>query len=270
MLIPRAAGCVLATVLIAGLAPHTATATPAELATRRPAKPVLVAPDSVTEGDRFTVSVRIAKATTARRVQLEQLTTDLLGNRKWEAEKAARVAGHRKRTFKLIATEASSGTYRARVTYRDGSTVVSRPSRTTVWQWRPLWDFDQYYATSGVWTYNSSFAINGTQYRGWSAYVGSYPSWEGRFTLGRHCRALRGVMGVTDTSADGSSVTIALVADDTNAVYQSPSLTPGMSHTFQVDLPLPYRLSIQAKNTSPEGVRVYPAIGTPEVLCTGL
>ena len=133
-----------------------------------------------------------------------------------------------------------------------------------------MWDFDQYYATSGVWTFGVGFAISGTQYNGWSTYGRSYPSWEGRFTLGRHCRAFRGVMGVTDTSADGSSVTIALVADDTNTVYQSPSLTPGMSHPFQVDLPSPYRLSIQAKNTSPEGVRVSPAIGTPEVLCTGL
>ena len=50
----------------------------------------------------------------------------------------------------------------------------------------------------------------------------------------------------------------------------STSLVPGMSQPFQVDLPSPYRLSVQMQKTSPADQAVYPAVGDPELLCTGL
>jgi hypothetical protein len=43
-----------------------------------------------------------------------------------------------------------------------------------------------------------------------------------------------------------------------------------MVQRAEVKLDMPYRLSITAAETSSSDLRVYPAIGTPELLCTGL
>jgi hypothetical protein len=47
-------------------------------------------------------------------------------------------------------------------------------------------------------------------------------------------------------------------------------LTPGRVQRAEVKLDLPYRFSIQAVKTSTGDLRVYPAIGMPELLCSGL
>ena len=100
--------------------------------------------------------------------------------------------------------------------------------------------------------------------------VRSYPSYESRYTVGRHCKAIRGVAGVSDKSADRSSAVVSVVADETTTVFTSGTLSPGMAEQFEVDLAKPYRLSIQAQRTSPADQAAYPAIGSPELLCTGL
>ena len=92
----------------------------------------------------------------------------------------------------------------------------------------------------------SSFTLNGLSFHGWFT-TGSFKSWESRFTVGRHCQAMRGVAGVRDESADGSSAVVRLLADDV-PIYTSPTLTPGTAQPFQVALALPYRLAVQAQN----------------------
>jgi hypothetical protein len=61
-----------------------------------------------------------------------------------------------------------------------------------------------------------------------------------------------------------------LVAEETTPLLTSTPLTPGMDQPFQIDLSMPYRLSVQMQKTSPTGQAVYPAVGNPELLCTGL
>jgi hypothetical protein len=76
-------------------------------------------------------------------------------------------------------------------------------------------------------------------------------------------------LGIADISEDGSSGSIAFTADDVS-VYESPVLTPGMDVPVNVRLSAPYRFGVQAANTSPEGVKAWPVIGDPALLCTGV
>jgi hypothetical protein len=223
----------------------------------------------VVEGERFKVVVRVDRPAAAKIVTLERQDADILGDKVWTALKSVRAKGRAKQVFTVIAEETSTGRFRARATFRDAKPTTSKPGRTTVWRWTYLYAFESYYATTGVWgRYSDDFAMNGTQYNGWHTY-GDQPSWEERFTLGRHCKAIRGDFGVTDDSSDGTSALIALTADDERAFTSGP-LTPGMVQRAEVKLDMPYRLSITAAETSSSDLRVYPAIGTPELLCTGL
>ncbi len=218
----------------------------------------------------MTVTVKVGSAGKARSVQLFKETTDLWGGVSWTAVKKRRVAGRSSLQFTVVATDHNAERYRASVAYATGKPVTSRAARVTVWRWVRLGSFASYYSTPGTSSAEySSFAMNGAQYKGWHGY-GTYPTWESRHTPGRHCRAFRGDFGVTDSSADGSSAEITLVADETTIAWTSSRLTPGMVEQAEIALAMPYRISVQARNTSPDGVRAYPAIGHPELLCTGI
>jgi hypothetical protein len=259
------------TAVVLGTTPLTAQAVaPALPSQSRAAEPVRVrVPDSVIEGERFKAVVRLDRPAAAQLITLQRQDTDILGNKEWTELKSVRAKGQAKHVFKVFAEETSTGRFRATVTFRDDKPERSKPSRATVWRWTYLYAFDSYYATTGVWgDILDRFAMNGTQYNGWHTY-GDQPSWEERFTVGRHCKAIRGDLGVTDDSEDGTSALIALAADDTS-VFISGTLTPGMVQRAEVKLNLPYRLSIQAGRTSTDDLSVYPAIGSPELLCTGI
>jgi hypothetical protein len=75
---------------------------------------------------------------------------------------------------------------------------------------------------------------------------------------------------VTDTSAPGSSALLQIVDDSGATVFASGPLTPGMTQPVDVTLATPYRLEVHAQDTSPDKVQAYPALGDPELLCTGL
>jgi hypothetical protein len=156
------------------------------------------------------------------------------------------------------------------VTYRTGKPVISKPVSIRVWRWISLLDYDSYYKTGGVAdNIYQQFGINGTQYKGWFTF-GSYGSWEARYTPGRNCKAFRADLGVNDESADGSSGIIILVTDEGQVIYQSGTLAPGMVETVEVPMALPYRVSVQAANTSADGLLSYPVMGDPAFLCTGV
>lgn len=268
----RVATAIASTVLaivLAPLTPSTADA-PAAMRTGKPRVTISV-PDQLVEGDRFDVVVNVGRAREAVQVVLQQQVTDLLGDTSWQIVKRAKVRGKRKHTFHAVAGTEDSQRYRARVTYRDGKPAMTRPVASTVWHWTDMMAFRAYSYTLGV---NSSaynhFRMNGIDYTGGWATYGTYATWELRFTPGRHCKAFRGVAGLTDDSTDGSSGAIQLIADETTTAFSSATLTPGMDQPFQVDLATPYRLFIEAQKTSSAGQAAYPAIGNPELLCTGL
>ena len=245
---------------------------PAGAATASVARAVTVvkAPTNVTQGDRFDVTVRVTGATQAKTVQLQTQTKDIYGNPQWTPTKTVRVVSTAKHTLKALADQVNAQRYRAVATYRDGKRVASKPFHVTVWSWTDLYAISSYYSTSGIANSSmSQFAMNGDQYLGWYVYLDE-GMWERRYTPGRNCKAFRGVFGVTDSSADGSSAQFTLLTDETNVVYTSPTLVPGPVTKAQFNLAKPYRLSIQARNTSPNGELSYPAIGNPQLLCTGL
>lgn len=227
---------------------------------------VTQSPKNVTQGARFTVTVRVGSPTQAKTVQIEARTQDIYGNTTWTVLKSQKVRATAKHTFKLLATGVDTQRYRARATYRTGKPVIDAFS-VTVWQWTDLHRVSSYYSTAGVAANAySQLAMNGDQYIGWYTY-GSYGMWETRYTPGRSCKAFRGILGVTDASADGSSAEFTLLTDESSVVYTSSSLVPGMVETMQIPIANPYRFSIQARNTSPGGLRGYPAIGNPQFLC---
>ncbi|NHC25079.1 hypothetical protein G6553_18080 [Nocardioides sp. IC4_145] len=221
----------------------------------------------VNEGDRYRLTATIKSPARAGNLTLQKLDVPLYyGEPSWEDVKTVGVRGRRQITFKAIATALNVERYRAVVSYKEAKTVKSRPSSTKVWRWTPLREYTPYYETSGL--LFSNFTINGFRYSGWGPYTRA-AAWEARFTPGRHCKALRGILGLSDSSADGSSGVVSVTADDV-PVFQSSSLAPGMDEPVMVPLPLPYRTGLQLVNTSPEGLNAWPAVGDPALLCSGV
>ena len=255
--------------VLAGL-PLTSSAS-ATSTRRTPSVTASVPSRDVTEGDVVPVTVKVGAASAARKVQLQELQTPTYpAVPTWVTIDSQRVRERRTHTFQVVPTLENQERYRALVTYRKDSPVHSKPVTLTVWRWIPLVSYDAYYSTPGIlagpyW----SFAMNGAEYQGWQTY-GDLASWENRYTPGRHCKELAGDLGVQDTSDDGSSATIAVADEDGAVLYQSGALTPGMVERMELPLDLPYRFAIRATDTSPEGVHSLPAIGDPELLCTGV
>ena len=266
----RIFGKVAATALVLAFVPPISASA---VQTERPGKPgkpkvTITVPAEVIEGEQVPVEVKIGRTEDAKQVQLQQLVVQL-GSPTWQTVAKTRARKKKGYRFQAIAGEDDTLQLRARVVYRTGRPAMSTPVVSTVWHWTRLADFPPYSHTSGVNdTGISSFTVNGQSFHGWFT-TGALKSWESRFTPGRHCKAMRGVAGVRDESADGSTALVQVLADDAT-VYASPPLTPGTSQPFQVDLALPFRLAIQAQNTSLTALSTYPAIGNPELLCTGL
>ena len=266
----RVAGILLPITLLGAAVAAPAQAVPAVQRSTTPV--VLVAPavHDVNQGDLFSVTVKVGAARLAKTVQIQAQTKDIYGKLEWTLLKTANVHAEATHVLKVMADGVDSERFRAVATYRDRKPVVSKAFAVTVWTWTDLSLISSYYETFGISSgAYSQFGMNGDQYIGWYTYDRS-GMWEQRYTPGRHCKAFRGVFGVSDSSADGSSAQFTVLTDETNVVYQSPTLVPGAVTDVQFDLALPYRLSIQARNTSPDGVLSYPAIGNPQLLCTGL
>ena len=214
-------------------------------------------PESVVEGERFKVRVRLTRTAEAKRITLERQYVDVFDDKSWETVKSVAAEAQAMHVFKTIADESSTGRFRARVTYRDGNR--SRPSPLA-----PRCGVGRRSTPSARTTARPacgppeprSFAMNGTEYKGWTTYA-TAPTWEERFTVGRHCKELRGDFGVEDDSDDGTSAITAIVADDV-PVFTSGSLTPGMVQRASINLDRPYRLAIRATNTSPSDLEVFP------------
>jgi hypothetical protein len=226
------------------------------------------APSNVTEGDRMKLGAKVASASKATRVQLQERQVDIFGNSSWVTVRSEKVRGRARHTFTLTADGLNKERYRARAVYRSGKAVVSSAVTVTVWRWIALSNYRAYYSTNGVANNPySDFNMNGRQYLGWYTYS-SDPSWEARYTPGRNCKAFRGELGVRDESSDGSSATITLLTDDDQVLYESPSLKPGSVTKINLAMGRPYRFIIRAVDTSPDGLYAYPAIGDPAYLCT--
>lgn len=244
----------------------------ASAATERPR--VIVSGDAsqVVEGDVIRVVAKMPAARTSKRVTLERLELPVdegLGSPTWEVVKSSPVRGRARIKFKSIAQQPNVEKFRVRVQYQDRRRqVTSKPVSIKVWSWVQLREFPAYQYTSGV--YLTEASISGHSHESWAPAVwSSARSWESRHTPGRNCRAFRGVAGLIDASSDGSSGAIQLFADEA-PVWTSPALTPGLAVRFEVPLDLPYRFALLATNTSAPSVKSFPAIGDPELLCTGL
>lgn len=220
------------------------------------------------EGDVLTLRAKVRKPKEAKRITLQRWEVPVyFGNPSWKDVRSVK-ARKQTTTFREVATSLNTARYRVVVRRHHGKPLKSRPASVTVWRWVPLRNISSYSATSGAIFGETN--LNGARYKSWgAAYYSTVGAWETRFTPGRNCRAFAGVLGVADSSADGSSARIALTAEDAQ-IYQSPTLTPGMDVRIQVPLALPYRFGIQATDTSPDGVNSFPAIGDPALLCTGI
>jgi hypothetical protein len=270
--IHRLFGAALSAVLLGGSivsSPVVAQSRPDDPSARLAGRSVTIvkSPTDVTEGDRYAVVVKVGSPTKAKKVELQVRSQDILGNPIWETAKKRQVSGTRKHRLPMVAGAENPVKLRALVTYGDGQKVRSRTSRVTTWRWFDLHLFRPYYATEYVSNHSASnLRIAGAAYVGWYGYsYGRTTAWESRHTPGRHCTAFRGVAGVTDRSADGSSAEISIVADETTTVYRSPSLVPGAAHRFEVPLARPYRIAVTGRMTSTAAAS--PAIGAPQLLC---
>jgi hypothetical protein len=278
-----AAGVAVLSITSPGVATGASSAAATDQAASHGAHPPLAkttrkvsirADHNVTEGHRYHVKIRLAKARGVSRVQVLQQQTDVLGDTSWEVAKTLHPHGHHRLRTRLVPIQANTQRTRAKVIYKSGERARSNTARTTVWSWTPLTSFRPYYATTGTSPY-IPYAIDGTEYPpGWTTYE-TEPSWETRHTLGHHCKAFKGTTGLTDSSADGSSATITITANGTDNLYTSPTLTPGMAKPFHFSMSRIYRLWITATNTGSDAgttlaTKTYPAIGDPELLCTGM
>jgi hypothetical protein len=221
------------------------------------------------EGDRIVLTARIKAPSKALRATLLERQVSIVGDVSWEQAKSVKVRGRGKVSFAVVATGPNADRYRLSVTYAGKrAAVASKPISVTVWSWIPLAGYRPYYETDSVGPIEVD--LNGRRYEGWGPFSYSRAgSWEERFTPGRHCKAFRGVLGLSDISEDGSSGAIGFTADD-GAVYSSPPLIPGTELQVNVPLASPYRFGIQALDTSPGDLESWPVIGDPAFLCTGV
>ena len=271
----------LSLLLVAGLASvclaSPTSAAPAEPdrtpgAFKREARGVTVAqrPKQAIEGQRVGITVKVASPRQAKIVRIETRGEDIFGNPEWSTLKRAMVRGRSKVRLPVVVTGLNTQVFRAVAVYKDRKAAASKPFTVTVWRWIDLHDFDDYYSTTGAYASEySTFPMNGHRYLGWQTY-GDYGAWETRYTLGRHCRRMQGVFGVHDASADGSAAEISILTDD-EPLFESTTLSPGSVQVVSKAMPLAYRISILAHTTSEDPSNLaYPAIGTPQFLCTGL
>lgn len=231
----------------------------------------LAAPQEVTEGDRYRIRIKLKNPTQFRRADVQQRVENIYGDLTWESVKKLRIRDRRTLTYQAVAGESDRESYRVVLKPVTGRLMTSKPITVKVWHWYPLPAFDSYYATAGVVDYaGNQFSMSGRSYiSSWYTY-GTARSWESRYTLGRNCRMMSGTFGVTDTSADGSSATIQVLAEGITPVYNSPALAPGLVETQTLPLDRPYRISIIDTNTSAEKTLAYPAVGDLRFLCTGV
>lgn len=234
------------------------------------------APASAIEGERFTVTARIAAPRKAKRVEFQAFSTDLWGNATWSKLRAVAVRKHATRSISVLADDAPALKVRAVVTYTGTKKKsVSKPIVINYWHWTPLGRF-QHYASSGFVVDSDyiSFAMNGRSWKGWYAGTGGA---ETRYTLGRNCTRFKGYLGLTDDSADDASarITLSVVTPQNSlqTIYTSPTLRPGTTVPVDVRLAAPYRFAIVGQNTSApiddQGTlpKARPAIGDAEFLC---
>ncbi|HEX5920035.1 MAG TPA: hypothetical protein VFY76_19400 [Nocardioides sp.] len=249
--------------------PATAAVTDARPAGSRIAKAAIKASaTTVTEGDRVTLRARIPKAGDAKRVVLQERYVSVFGDVSWmdlASKRAKRLV-----SFPQTVTARNQATYRVAVTYRERTRpMVSKPLHLTVWRWIELREFTPYFQT-GSSTYGQA-NMNGAAYAVWGGYAGTaIRAWEARVTPGRNCTRFRAVLGLADTSDDGSTGTISFAVDETTTIYSSPTLTPGMTLPVELDLARPYRFGMSAANTSADKVKAYPMVGNGAFYCTGI
>jgi hypothetical protein len=232
----------------------------------------------VEEGDRLNLTATVRSPNVATRATLQKWTMPLYsGTASWQTLKTVKVNGRSKVPFKTVASDENTERYRVSVTYRSAAEpATSRAVNITVWRWIPLKEYAPYYEAQPYAAVFGTTTIAGQAYSGWGAASYSHTgTWESRFTPGRNCKAFKAVLGVADTSGDGSSGAITFTADDAQ-VYASPALTPGTSVPVTVDMARPYRFGIQLFDTTPGGttghdaLESWPVLGEPALLCTGV
>lgn len=222
----------------------------------------------VTVGDGAVVRVKVPQARKASRVTLQEFGVNKYGTPAWVVVKT--VKAKKVNTFGVTVKAINTAKYRALVAYKGvKKPVKSNVATVMVWRWVALGAFEAYADTGG--TAFTNVDIAGQSY--FPAWIGANGLgggvWEEKFTLGRHCKAFKGVAGVSDDSDDGSSATVVITADDV-PVYQSPVLTPGTAVPFEVPLAMPYRFAVKGTDTSAQYVDAFPAVGHPSLLCTGV
>lgn len=231
---------------------------------------IVRAPETALEGDRISLRIKVRAADTAKRVQLQERQLNIYRNYEWVTVRSRKAGGESRHDFTVTVDGLNTERYRAVVTYPEGRPARSKSVNIKVWRWIPFGNFDSYYATSGIADYpTAQFEMNGKTYRGWYTY-GNYGSWEARYTPGRNCRAFRAQLGVRDESLDGSSGSISLLTDDGEVLFTSGALEPGMVEPVEIEIDRPYRLWVQATDTSPEDLWSLPSMGDPALLCTDI
>jgi hypothetical protein len=223
---------------------------------------------TVTEGDRITLRLRVPKSAQARRVILQERVTGYYTTSWTDVDsKAARA----RLKFRTTVTATNEAAYRVAITYRGRvKPVLSRAAKVRVWRWIELRDFTPYFQTllAGY----GEADMDGSRYAVWGGYDGTTTrAWEARVTPGRHCTKFRAVLGLADTSDDGSTGVVSFAVDEAATIYHSPELTPGMTLPVELELASkPYRFGLSAANTSADKVKAYPMVGNGAFYCTGI
>ena len=273
------AAFVLATFALSGVVsmPSPSQAWAAHQLPAAGSRAVIEAPSIAIEGARFAITVSIPQPRRATRVQLQfrdQHDYDFQSTSSWTSKTAKRTKGRQQVVFHVRADQANQAWFRAVVSYRGTSrSSVSAAARVNYQHWFPLSGFDRYYSAGSLIDW-MSFSMAGRAWRGWySNGVGG----EARYTLGGGCVRIRATVGVTDSLSDGASATIALATigpgGSASALYASPHLAAGQTHSIDLALSKPFRLSISGQDVTPSVTddapqpRAFAALGDPEFLC---
>ncbi|QBX54430.1 DUF4369 domain-containing protein [Nocardioides seonyuensis] len=263
----------IAAVALIALAPVAALATPATAvasadaphARKAAAKFKVIAKVNMTEAvageDKIKVKGRVKPNARGEKIVLQQR---LDGNKKWAKTDTAKIKKNGTFVLKDKPSRGGEREYRVLKPGDDGiKKGYSKPMSVTVWAWEKLG-----YMPSGAKnavTVNSGYIATEYYYPTIQTETAGTPGFI-EYTLGKKCTTLRGTYALLDTSATGSTGTIAVSTD--GAVRSTYNLAVGtIAADEELSVTDVFRLRFDFASSAAPAAAI-PAIADAEVLCS--
>jgi hypothetical protein len=253
------------------LATTAAVAMPAASAEAKPAWRVTMSANktTMTLGHKVYLHGHVRPIAAGKYVRLEE---QFAPGKPWKLQRQARIRSDGTYTTWDKPTQNHSRLYRVVMPgTRSHARGVSQPVSVDVYKWVQLTSMQS--VNQRGFNVRSSVNINGTTFPGSLQAFPADPSTTPppapasiEYNVNHKCTAFRGTFGLSDDSETGAQGSVDLVVDGSTAY--TGTFTVGQSTSWQTGFATaPLKLHFDGRSLV-SGVNAYPAVGTPEALCT--